>query len=253
MDSFAARLNAAEGNYFRAEESNAVKQHFEKLIGNGKLPESASGSLSGGISHIGSEFTTDAVPLTVINSRPASEVVFRYDGIPVPRSSATASWARQGTAKVSMGRSRWSSDGASIFSIADGKRLAQTPPKEPTNWELNRARKIAKAAVDERVVQGLRLMPEYTPARAMLWGSILAVWGTAILTASVARQLDIHDASDASDRLRDVVHPFVERSKQAFQPVRNWLATQDGDSLQHSLLPIQHLARRMREQLGQRQ
>lgn len=81
MDSFAARLNAAEGNYFRAEESNALKQHFEKLIGNGKLPESASGSLSGGISHIGSEFTTDAVPLTVINSRPASEVPNMPSGI----------------------------------------------------------------------------------------------------------------------------------------------------------------------------
>lgn len=90
---------------------------------------------------------------------------------------------------------RWAPDGASIFSVADGKRLAQTPPKEPSSWELNRARKIAKAAVDERVVQGMRLMPEYTPGRAMLWGSILAIWGTAILTATAARSLDIHDVS----------------------------------------------------------
>lgn len=96
---------------------------------------------------------------------------------------------------------RWSPDGASIFSIADGKRLAQTPPKEPTAWELNRARKIAKASVDERVVQGLRLMPEYTPARAMLWGSILAVWGTATITASIARYLDIHNVCSSLHNL----------------------------------------------------
>lgn len=93
---------------------------------------------------------------------------------------------------------RWTSDGASIFSIADGKRLAQTPAKQPTGWELTRAQKIAKASVDERVVQGLRLMPEYTPGRAMLWGSILAIWGTATITAAVARALDIHDVSHRS-------------------------------------------------------
>ena len=41
----------------------------------------------------------------------------------------------------------------------------------------------------------MRLMPEYTPARAMLWGGILALWGTAAVTASVARSLDIHTVS----------------------------------------------------------
>lgn len=54
------------------------------------------------------------------------------------------------------------------FSVQDGKRLAQTPVKQPSTWELNRARKIAQASVDKRVVSGIRLMPEYTPARAML-------------------------------------------------------------------------------------
>ena len=63
----------------------------------------------------------------------------------------------------------WGTEGASIFSIEDGKRLAQTPVKLPTPFELNRMRKVAEAAVDKRVVNGIRLMPEYTPARAMLW------------------------------------------------------------------------------------
>jgi hypothetical protein len=50
--------------------------------------------------------------------------------------------------------SRWSADGASIFSVNDGKRLAQTPVREPSAWEASRARKIAQAAqVDKRVVQ----------------------------------------------------------------------------------------------------
>ena len=90
---------------------------------------------------------------------------------------------------------RWEADGASIFSVADGKKLAQTPPKLPSQWELNRQRKIAKAAVDSRVVSGIRLMPEYTPGRAMLWGTILAMWGTGALVATAARGLDIHKVS----------------------------------------------------------
>lgn len=36
----------------------------------------------------------------------------------------------------------------------DGKRLAQTPVREPSAWEASRAHKIAQAAqVDKRVVQ----------------------------------------------------------------------------------------------------
>ncbi len=43
--------------------------------------------------------------------------------------------------------------------------------------------------------------------------------------------------------------PYVARSKEAFQPVKAWLREQEGEGLQRSLLPIQQLARRMRENL----
>lgn len=59
-------------------------------------------------------------------------------------------------------------------------------------------------------------------------------------------------AEEASEKLRHVVTPYVERSKQAFEPIRNRLALQETAGLQTSLLPIQELARRMRENLGQR-
>lgn len=75
MDSFAARLNAAEGSYFRNEQNNAVKTHLEKLVEQGKLPQSALHSLSEGFGRpVGQLFMGDHVPVTVINSRPASEV-----------------------------------------------------------------------------------------------------------------------------------------------------------------------------------
>jgi hypothetical protein len=37
-----------------------------------------------------------------------------------------------------------------------------------------------------------RLLPKFTPGRAMMWGTILALWGTGALVATTARQLDIH-------------------------------------------------------------
>lgn len=249
MNSFTARLNAVEGSYFLTEQNDAIKNHLESLVKQGKLPTSALDSLAP------SQMAKDMgqVPVTIINSRPASEVIFSYTGVPVPRMSTTESWARLGTTKVSLGRAKWSADGASIFSVNDGKRLAQTPVREPSAWEASRARKIAQAAqIDKRVVQGIRLMPEYTPARAMLWGSIIALWATGAVTASVARSLDIHTAEEASEKLRSAFEPFVHYTHQFFQPVKGWFADQDTSGLQ-TFGPVQELSRRMRNKLGHEQ
>lgn len=80
---------------------------------------------------------------------------------------------------------------ASIFSVAKGKEFAQLPPKLPTNYEVIRQRRISQAALESPVVQGLRLLPEFTPGRAFFWGTILAVWGTAALTITTCRHLGI--------------------------------------------------------------
>ena len=89
-------------------------------------------------------------------------------------------------------------DDASIFSVADGKKLAQTPHKPPTFYERLRAEKQQRAALETPLVRGMRLLPEFTPGRAMLWGTILAVWGTAAVFASTARSLDIKTVSSAA-------------------------------------------------------
>ena len=77
MESFTARLNAAEGSYFRTEQNNAVKMHMEKLVEQGKLPQSALASLAEGMSPQVANYMEEALPVTVINSRPASEVGVR--------------------------------------------------------------------------------------------------------------------------------------------------------------------------------
>lgn len=40
-------------------------------------------------------------------------------------------------------------------------------------------------------VRGMRLLPVFSPGRALLWGTILAAWGTGAVVASSSRALDI--------------------------------------------------------------
>ena len=104
---------------------------------------------------------------------------------------------------------RWTVDNASIFSVDDGKRLAQTPHKPLTFYERVRLEKQQKAAIETPLVKGIRLLPEFTPGRAMLWGSILAVWGTAALVVSTAKSLDIKTVTFFPDQYVCIVPSAV--------------------------------------------
>lgn len=70
--------------------------------------------------------------------------------------------------------------------------MAQTPPKQMTHFEQLRANRVARAALETPLVNGLRLMPQYTPGRALLWGSIIALWGSGAIFMTAAKGLDIH-------------------------------------------------------------
>ena len=102
---------------------------------------------------------------------------------------------------------RWTVGDASIFSVDDGKRLAQTPHKPLTFYERIRLEKQQKAAIETPLVKGIRLLPEFTPGRAMLWGSILAVWGTAAIVMSTANSLKIKTVSQRT--LQGFVYPCM--------------------------------------------
>lgn len=61
-------------------------------------------------------------------------------------------------------------------------------------------------------------------------------------------------ADEAAGKLRDMVTPYVGFSERLFQPLRSWFRAQDtSGSLQSSMLPVQELAKRMRDKLGHQQ
>jgi hypothetical protein len=219
----------------RQEEQLVQRKNIERLVKEGKLPESALADFDAAASRTASRSaasTSDGtpslhdLPVTVNKGRPKGEYVYQHIKGPLPVPKQEVSWSTLGT-PVSFGRARWTVDNASIFSVADGKRLAQTPLKEPTLYERLRAEKMQRAQLQSPVVKGLRLLPEFTPGRAMFWGTVLALWGTAAVVLTTARRLDIHTTEDASDKIRGVFTPAIGWLERTLGPVREKLQSTD--------------------------
>lgn len=132
------------------------------------------------------------------------------------------------SASTSSYRSASISRPASIFSVADGRRLANEPVRHLTAFEAARAARVAKHAAETPLVAGLRLMPIYTPGRALLWGTVLAAWGTAAAVASSARALGVQNVSEAPEALRAYFAPAAERMRFAAEPWKGSLAISGG-------------------------
>lgn len=49
-----------------------------------------------------------------------------------------------------------------------------------------------------------------TPRRALFWGSVLALWGTAGVFLTAKRSLGIDSSADASDRLAAIMTPYAD-------------------------------------------
>lgn len=194
--------HARETGYFRSVEHEALMDRLRSLVARGKLDASVL------------EAAEKRYKETMIVVKKSKDIpMFEYvKGVtPVPRSVSAMHGGEMGNlgTKVSMGRMRWTSDGVSIFSVADGKKLAETAPKPLNHYENIRMMKIQKAAMQTpTVLGGYRLLPEMTPGRALMWGTIVAVWGTGALVMSTAKYLGIEQLGDVPEKMQEVLSPL---------------------------------------------
>lgn len=227
-----ALLPGREQGYMHAESKRTVARHLEKLVKNGLLPESALAA----VRDANMQNMQDGIP-TVLRGR--SEYYYKHlpSIFPAQRPSM-ASGLTLGIGPVSMGRARWDIDGASIFSVEDGKRLAQMPVREPTHYERIRADRIARSQLDTPTVRGMRLLPVFTPGRAFFWGSVMALWGSAAAVVSLGRSLGIEKADDTHQVMVRILGPWSESIKNGLQPLKAHLqaraATTDGAPAERS-------------------
>ncbi|KAI3434849.1 hypothetical protein D9Q98_002903 [Chlorella vulgaris] len=193
-------------------------RHLEKLVQQGKVDA----SLLEAARRSADETSSSGLPTEVINRR--KEYVYEHKAglVPAPRWNDKR-YMQMGT-RISMGRARWSIEDASIFSVSDGKRLAQEPPPMATHYERIRLNKVARAAYESPTMAGLRLLPKFTPGRALLWGTILALWGTGAVVATTAKQLEISTSDEVSNRLRPMFGSWAASLAGIFAPLRHSLS-----------------------------
>lgn len=199
--------HARETGYFRSEEHKALMDRLRSLVDQGKMDASV-------LKAAEDRFKDRMVVVKKSKDIPMFEYI---KGVtPVPRKVNSLHGGEMGNlgTKVSMGRMRWTSDGVSIFSVADGKKLAGTEPTPLNHYENTRMMKIQKAAMQTpTVLGGYRVLPEMTPGRALMWGTIVAVWGTGALVMSTAKYLGIEKMGDVPERMQAVLSPLGERLK----------------------------------------
>lgn len=193
---------ARETGYFRSVEHEALMDRLRSLVERGKLDASVLRAAE-------DRFKDRMVVVKTSKDIPTFEYI---KGVtPVPRKVNSLHGGEMGNlgTKVNMGRMRWTSDGVSIFSVADGKKLASTEPKPLNHYENIRMTKIQKAAMQTpTVLGGYRVLPEMTPGRALMWGTIVAVWGTGALVMSTAKYLGIEELGDVPERMKAVLSPL---------------------------------------------
>jgi hypothetical protein len=209
---------ARESEFFHSAQRVALSKHVGKLVDNGLLPQSALAAIEG--ANPNAVVHSSGIPTTV-RSRPPAEFVYNHvqSLFPMPKQSM-ASKLTLGTG-VSFGRARWGVDGASVFSVADGKALAQTEVKVPTAYERLRADRVARQQLETPLVRGVRLLPVFSPGRAFFWGSILALWGTAGTVLSIKRGLGVERPEDVSPAVAAIVRPISSTLRRAGERVRS--------------------------------
>jgi hypothetical protein len=213
MASFAQLGRVQESSFFLESEKQALRETLEKLIARGEAPPQALAALQRG-----PEVRTKATELFKFNPNLPE----------APLSQTMRPWSMG--SRIELGRTKWNLEGVSIFSVEDGKRLAQTPTKASTAAEARLAARLARAAADSPLVAGYRLLPLLTPNRAFMWGTILAVWSTATITLVGAKRLGITGFENMGERMREALRPYVESAEQAMAPYKVDLAALEGSA-----------------------
>ena len=189
MGGLAERTAAEEARFFRAEDELALRRRMQNLVSTNSFALSGVESVSG-TNGLLNDFERECLaaskesmskrenvtsvkrnnPLKVdidvegFASRPKLPQNTFVDYLKVPR--------------VSMGRSKWEiHDDASVFSVADGKRLATMSVEDsaaaamalrnPKSVKVEMARQmhIESAKVDQTTYKGIRMYPKLNPGR----------------------------------------------------------------------------------------
>jgi hypothetical protein len=227
------RTQAEEARFFRAEDELALRRRMEKFVGTRQLTTTQPGASSASLN----EFQRECLAASKRSLAKKENVLSVNRLNPLKVDIDVEGYAKRGklahntfmdylkVPQVSMGRAKWEiHEDASVFSIADGKRLAlsgigeedaasEMPLRNPRSVKVEVARqtRIESSQVVQDTYKGYRMYPKLNPGRAFVWGSVLALWGSCFLVVCGSKLFRINSVED--------LDTFVNRSME--KPVQN--------------------------------
>jgi len=232
LASLSRRQRATEEAFFKAEQEKAVMEYLEKMMAMGrdmsKIQAPKPSTSASILPQVMAQNLRLERPEKAEERRMRKFFRFQegnrpkhYNPSSVINNPMYVSKATLGS-QVSLGRSKWSAgtdtvQGASIFDVRKGAELANSAP------EHVRQQVVKPAAPVELVSVGkvkLRLMPDYTPGRALMWGSVLAVWGTAAIVLRSAKSLEIGSLEEVPAKLGEVIRRPAKSAVTALDPIK---------------------------------
>jgi len=216
MEGLAQRTAAEEARFFRAEDDLALRRRMERLVANAGATTTTTTTTTTTATSALSDFDKEVLAHRKVSLQSPSAAHHVRSTNPLKVSIDVAGHSKRvkhhstfvdylKVPQVSMGRAKWEVHGdASVFSVKDGKRLATTLPDPVTPANATKIERVALArqnvvemhAVDSSTVKGIRLYPKLNAGRAFLWGSVLAVWGSAVLIIGCRKALKIDTVED---------------------------------------------------------
>jgi hypothetical protein len=139
--------------------------------------------------------------------------------------------------RLSLGRGKWQAssgtvEGTSLFDVKAAYKLI-----DGTDATLPRQRAVAPAP--ETVItlgnKLFRVFPDFTPGRALVWGTLLAVWGTSAVVVRTARRLEIQSIDDVRSALNEALTPMAGRIQHQVDPYREVLVAGDKSFMESDL------------------
>jgi hypothetical protein len=133
--------------------------------------------------------------------------------------------------RLSVSGSKWAAstatvEGVSLFDVRGALKLAQGgQDKLPVQRSLPPPQMVMLGGVR------LKLMPDYTPGRAIVWGTILSCWLVGGISAKVAQSMGIRTIADVRGTFSDAFSPGVAALRERLAPTKEALLSGEGSAI----------------------
>lgn len=217
------RVKAAETSYFKPEMENQITRRRDQLLKEGRLQSVTMPDvrrtwdvLPEILSH---ELPLDFQRTKVLNSkgysvaRPSQSEVARFAN----EWSRPSIYDSLGATELNSARRKWSShvtEGKSIFDIRAAHDLMQADVQKKS---VDKSARLVNVGPKPVAPQTIRIagvpviaLPEPTAGRALLWGTILAIWAGSATATYTCRALDINSIADVGPKFKEALQPLGE-------------------------------------------